>query len=422
MGDDAVGATAEPRGDRRRWPALVREAMDAGAAGFATSFASTHLGADGQPIPSRWADRAELDALCRAVGAAGRRRRGASTAASGLQLPRHLRPAARASACRSRTPRVLTTPTGAPPEGRWTIHRAGLGPGRRGVAAGVVPAADVLDDPGRAVHAQHQPGLRRADAASASTQRRAAYADPAWRDRVRERLGRPARASPPRWDTYEIDGVDRPPGARRRAARRPRRRARRATRSTCCSTSPLDEPDLAPAGQGRPRQRRRRGRGDAAQRGPLHARPVRRRRPRRPAVRRAAAHRPARQLGARPGRAHAWRTRSTSSPRCRPTCSASPTAASSAEGKAADLVVFDPATVAPGPLRRVRDFPADAERLTADQPVGHAPRVRQRHPVGGRQRIAGRCGGCPSGQGVALRGVKSQWSEWPGCIWLPLWC
>lgn len=39
-------------------------------------------------------------------------------------------------------------------------------------------------------------------------------------------------------------------------------------------------------------------------------------------------------------------------------------------GRAADLVVFDPATVAPGPLRRVRDFPADGERLTADAPVG----------------------------------------------------
>ena len=41
-----------------------------------------------------------------------------------------------------------------------------------------------------------------------------------------------------------------------------------------------------------------------------------------------------------------------------------------AEGMAADIAVFDPETVAPGPLRRVRDFPADAERLTADQPVG----------------------------------------------------
>ncbi|MGH9093612.1 MAG: amidohydrolase family protein, partial [Acidimicrobiales bacterium] len=41
-----------------------------------------------------------------------------------------------------------------------------------------------------------------------------------------------------------------------------------------------------------------------------------------------------------------------------------------ATGAYADVVVFDPATVEPGPLRRVRDFPADAERLTADQPTG----------------------------------------------------
>jgi N-acyl-D-aspartate/D-glutamate deacylase len=41
-----------------------------------------------------------------------------------------------------------------------------------------------------------------------------------------------------------------------------------------------------------------------------------------------------------------------------------------AVGQAADLCVFDPDTVAPGPLRRLRDFPADGERLTADAPVG----------------------------------------------------
>ena len=41
-----------------------------------------------------------------------------------------------------------------------------------------------------------------------------------------------------------------------------------------------------------------------------------------------------------------------------------------AVGKAADLCVFDPDTVDPGPLRRLYDFPANGERLTADAPTG----------------------------------------------------
>jgi N-acyl-D-aspartate/D-glutamate deacylase len=41
-----------------------------------------------------------------------------------------------------------------------------------------------------------------------------------------------------------------------------------------------------------------------------------------------------------------------------------------APGMAADICVFDPDTVAPGPLRRVRDFPADGERLVADRSRG----------------------------------------------------
>ena len=41
-----------------------------------------------------------------------------------------------------------------------------------------------------------------------------------------------------------------------------------------------------------------------------------------------------------------------------------------APGSYADVTVFDPDTVAPGGLHRVQDFPADGERLVADEPVG----------------------------------------------------
>ena len=66
---------------------------------------------------------------------------------------------------------------------------------------------------------------------------------------------------------------------------------------------------------------------------------------------------------------------STSSPASRPRCTASTTAARIEVGKAADIAVFDADTVAPGPLRRVRDFPADGERLTADAAGRHDAHV-----------------------------------------------
>jgi N-acyl-D-aspartate/D-glutamate deacylase len=47
----------------------------------------------------------------------------------------------------------------------------------------------------------------------------------------------------------------------------------------------------------------------------------------------------------------------------------------------ADLVVFDADTVAPGPLRRLADFPGGSERLTADQPVGVAHVVVNGVPI-----------------------------------------
>jgi N-acyl-D-amino-acid deacylase len=62
-------------------------------------------------------------------------------------------------------------------------------------------------------------------------------------------------------------------------------------------------------------------------------------------------------------------------------------------GKAADVTVFDPATVGPGPLRRVRDFPADGERLVADAPTGVTHVLVNGTPI--------RVGGAPDDEGFA---------------------
>ncbi|HUP73140.1 MAG TPA: amidohydrolase family protein [Acidimicrobiales bacterium] len=69
--DDAVRrvATEDEVAQMRR---IVVDAMEAGATGFSSSFAPSHNGAHGMPVPSRLADVHELRALCSAVADSGR--------------------------------------------------------------------------------------------------------------------------------------------------------------------------------------------------------------------------------------------------------------------------------------------------------------------------------------------------------------
>ncbi len=67
MGEAAVGEKADPS-QLRAMEQLLDESLAAGGMGFSSTWSPTHNDAAGKPVPSRWADRDELIALCRVVG------------------------------------------------------------------------------------------------------------------------------------------------------------------------------------------------------------------------------------------------------------------------------------------------------------------------------------------------------------------
>jgi N-acyl-D-amino-acid deacylase len=71
MGTEATERAATPE-EVARMRAIVAEAMEAGAVGFATSKSPTHVGYEGRPVPSRSAEIDEIMAITDALGDAGR--------------------------------------------------------------------------------------------------------------------------------------------------------------------------------------------------------------------------------------------------------------------------------------------------------------------------------------------------------------
>jgi N-acyl-D-aspartate/D-glutamate deacylase len=67
MGERSVGEAAT-EDDVRAMSNLLRESLSAGGLGFSSSWAETHNDADGEPVPSRHATVEELLALCRVTG------------------------------------------------------------------------------------------------------------------------------------------------------------------------------------------------------------------------------------------------------------------------------------------------------------------------------------------------------------------
>ena len=362
MGDDAVGraATAD---EIESMAVIVREAMEAGAVGFATSFAITHIGADGSPIPSRWADRAEIEALFTAVADTGRGIIGVN-GGDNLSL-RENYPLQKQIGIPFTYTAVLTNPKGG--------HLKALEINRQGWEDGAEVWPQVTCRPLSFSMTMVEPFTLNTNpvfaelAAGTIEERRAAYADSGWRDRVREAWKAP-RMLVPRWDTMEV---------MMSAANADLVGARITDLAESTGSDPFDtlmeltlaEDDLMLRikvvlanddvdGIAILLQDERTTLGlsdagahvgqlcDAPQATDLLGNWVRDRNvmPMETAIR---------KLSGQQADLFGFVDRGYLRP-----------------GYWADITVFDPETIDPGPVRRVRDFPANAERLTADAPTG----------------------------------------------------
>jgi len=359
MGDAAYerAATAEEIEYMCR---LVREAIDAGAAGFSTSFSYAHRGVDGKPVPSRCAEGDEVEALFLAAGQAGK---GMVLITPGKQCSY-----ADVYEWQPRVGRPFTYPLFAAPGGRHLepvdLHEQGLARGAD-VWPQVTPRPLTMQ-------------FTMADAYSLNTGtvfgellkvghvvRLAAYRDPAWRALASADL----ENSPmkPRWETFEVSESERFPELQGRRVTDLARERECSPLDVMCELSVAEDlktrfrayianDDVEAVGHLLTHEHVTLGLSDAgAHVDQLCDAPlptdllgtwVRERQlmPLEAAVRKLTGE-PADIFGfARRGYLR--------------------------EGHWADVCVFDPHTVIPGPTRRVRDFPADAERLTAEEPSG----------------------------------------------------
>ena len=361
VGDEAYerGSTDE---EVARMVEVVAEAIDAGAAGLATSFAMTHRGADGLPIPSRFATREEFEAL---IGVLGQKRRGVVSIAPGEQVGIDdmyaLQPQVGVPFTYGA---LLTFPNG--------NHEKSAAKNRDAWEKGIQVWPQVTPRPLAFQMVMSDPFTLNVNpefAALMSEDHDAwlkSYDDEDWRNRTDEAF-KHQKAMRPRWETFQIAETDsRPELIGQRLTDVAEEQGVRPldvlldtavaddlnTRISCIIAN--DDPDgvamllqqdgctlgLSDAGAHVGQLC------DAPQATDFLGNWVRDRElmPMEKAVRKLSGV-----------QADLFNLVDRGYLR---------------EGAYADVVVFDPDTVAPGPLRRIRDFPANAERLTADASVG----------------------------------------------------
>jgi N-acyl-D-amino-acid deacylase len=363
MGDDAYhrAATGEEIAEMCD---LLRQGLRAGAAGFSTSLTPSHRGAGGLPVPSRWAEREELDALLRVLG---EEQRGIASFANPTDVitvedlyklqPEIGVPFTYAA--------ILSRASG--------DHHAAMELNRRGWDNGAEVWPQVTPRPLAFAFSFLSPFTMNPNPAFAELMeqgekvRRAAYANPEWRQRA-VALSREQKTLAPRWDTFHIQISHAHPEMQGSSVVAIAKE-RRIEPLLAMIDLALDEPDLNllvscvianddPEEVGLILQEEHCAIGlsdagahvsqlcDAPQATDFLGNWVRER-----GI--MSIESAVQRLSGAQADLLGLQDRGYLRP-----------------GLAGDIVVFDPETVAPGPVRRTRDFPADGERLTADQPRG----------------------------------------------------
>ena len=388
MGDDGYEREEPTDDELTGMAAVVREAVAAGAAGFATSSAPTHAGDRGRPVPSRLAGRAELAALLAPLGEVGR---GVAELTPGERIRHTDVYDLQRAVGRPFTWTALLTMHGSP----FAASMAKLNAERRADGADVWP--QVTCRPLTFQMTLAEPFTFNTVPAFRSLmdrpveERLAAYRDPAWRHAAQDELAN-GRVFRPRWNTVTIaESRDHPELEGRDVAGLAAERG----------VEPLDALlELAVSEDLTTRVRTILANDDEDMIGTLiqadgmliglsdagaHVGQLCDAclptdllgnwvRERGVLPLEAAVH----KLTGEPAGVFGFEDRGVLAP-----------------GRAADVTVFDPDTVAPGPLRRVRDFPAGGERLVADAPGGVTHVVVNGTPI--------RVDGEPSPDGVEAR-------------------
>jgi N-acyl-D-amino-acid deacylase len=361
MGDD-FERTATPQ-EIEQMREVVREAMQAGAAGFASSFGVLHQDSKGRKVPSRHADAAELAALFAVLG---EEHRGVVSISPG-------------GPCSHDDLYALQPTIGVPftygallsdPEGDFR-RRVDLN--TRGWSDGVQVWPQVTSRPVTVEFSMAHGGLLLANAefralmGSSIDARRSAYADPSWRLRAIEAFAR-QRSLRPRWDTYIITRCDHEPALVGRPL---------STVAAERATTPFETAlDLALAEESLALTVH----GVVSNDDPAAVAELLRDEHCTLGLSDAGAHvsqlcdasQATDFLGewVREREVMSWASAVRKLTGVQADLMGFADRGYLRQDAWADVVVFDPATVGPGAVRRVRDFPGNAERLTADAPTG----------------------------------------------------